>query len=67
MSSLNLKPNQVFLVNKYKTQANYFQEQELKEILQDLRDLDYNYKNVLIDLQIGLETILCMHCSVKIK
>lgn len=63
VSSLNLKPNQVFLVNKYKMQASYFKERELKEILQGLRDLDYNSKNGLIDLQIGLETVLCEHCS----
>lgn len=63
ISSLNLKPNQTFLVNKYKMQAGYFMERELKGILQDLRDLDYNYKNGLIDLQMGLETILCKYCS----
>ena len=63
ISSLNLKPNQTFLVNKYKTQAKYFEEKELKEILQSLRDLDYNYKNGLIDLQVGLEAILCKYCS----
>ena len=63
INSLNLKPNQTFLVNKYKTQAKYFQEKELKEILQGLRDLDYQYKNGLIDLQIGLESILCRYCS----
>lgn len=63
ISSLNLKPNQNFLVNKYKTQAKYFGEIELKNILQSLRDLDYQYKNGLIDLQIGLETILCQYCS----
>lgn len=63
ITTLNLKPNQTFLVNKYKTQANYFKEIELKEILQNLRDLDYNYKNGLIDLQIGLETILCKYCA----
>ena len=60
--SLQLKPNQVFLVNKYKMQSKYFKEQDLKGILQDLRDLDYNYKNGLIDLQIGLESILCRYC-----
>ena len=65
VSSLNLKPNQVFLINKYKAQASYFKEQEIKEILQNLRDLDYNYKNGLIDLQIGLEKILCKNCSKK--
>ena len=63
ISSLNLKPNQTFLVNKYKTQAKYFNEDELRDILQALRDLDFNYKNGLIDLQIGLEAILCNYCS----
>lgn len=58
-SSLSLKPNQTFLVNKYKTQARYFEERELKKILQQLRDLDYDYKNGIIDLQVGLESILC--------
>lgn len=66
ISSLNLKPNQTFLVNKYKTQARYFEERELRNILQNLMDLDYNYKNGLIDLQIGLESILCKYCSPKI-
>lgn len=63
ISSLNLKPNQTFLVNKYKTQANYFSGKELSKILQGLRDLDYNSKNGLIDLQVGLEAILCTYCS----
>ena len=63
ISSLNLKPNQTFLVNKYKTQANYFTERELKEILQDLRELDHQYKIGWIDLLVGLETILCKYCS----
>ncbi len=63
ITSLNLKPNQTFLVNKYKMQANYFTQKELQEMLQYLRDLDYEYKNGLIDLQVGLETILCKYCS----
>lgn len=62
ITSLNLKPNQTFLVNKYKMQSKYFEEKELKNILQSLRDLDYNYKIGLIDLQIGLESILCRYC-----
>lgn len=61
--ALNLKPNQIFLVNKYVKQSQYFNENELKQILQELRDLDYNYKCGLIDLQIGLESILCVYCS----
>ena len=63
ISSLDLKPNQTFLVNKYKQQAGYFTEYELKQVLQKLRDLDYEYKNGLIDLQIGMESILCAYCS----
>lgn len=63
ITSLNLKPNQTFLVNKYKMQSKYFKETELKEILQNFRDLDYNYKNGLIDLTVGLESILCRYCS----
>lgn len=41
---MNLKPNQAFLVGKYKTQANYFTTQELKKILDEFIDLDANYK-----------------------
>ena len=61
--SLNLKPNQIFLVTKYKTQADYFKETELKKIVEELIDLDYNYKIGLIDLNVGLESILCSYCS----
>lgn len=62
-TALNLKPNQSFLVSKYKTQANFFQELELKQILQELVNLDKNYKIGLIDINIGLESILCRYCS----
>lgn len=61
--SLNLKPNQMFLTTKYKVQSKYFSEQDLRKILQELYDLDYNFKSGKIDLQIGLETILCRYCS----
>ena len=60
--SLNLKSNQTFLVTKYKTQANYFKEEELRKILEELINLDSNYKIGLIDLNIGLEAILCRYC-----
>ncbi len=63
VTSLSLKQNQTFLVNKYKTQSKYFTEKELKDVLQALRDLDVNYKNGLIDLEVGLEAILCNYCS----
>ena len=60
---LNLKPNQIFLVNKYKTQAKYFDTQDLKNILNELILLDKNSKIGLIDLNIGLESILSKYCS----
>ena len=62
-NSIDLKANQTFLVNKYKMQSKYFSEKELKNILQELRDLDFNYKNGIIDLEVGLESILCTYCS----
>jgi len=58
--SLGLKPNQIFLVNKYKKQASYFKKEELKHILKKLIDLDYHSKQGLIDVNIGLEAILCI-------
>lgn len=59
--SLDLRPNQKFLVNKYKAQASYFSSEELRNILQELCDLDYKYKSGLIDIQVGLESILCAY------
>lgn len=61
--SLNLKPNQTFLVNKYTMQSKYFKEEELRAILQEFIDLDYKVKNGMIDINIGLESILCRYCS----
>lgn len=63
VTSLNLKPNQTFLVSKYKKQASYFKNDELKELLSALIDLDYNSKNGKIDIDIGLRSILCNYCS----
>ncbi len=62
-SSLDLKANQMFLVNKYKMQAGYFKEDEIRTILSKLSELDYKYKIGLIDLDIGFESILCTYCS----
>ena len=60
--ALDLKPNQTFLVNKYKMQAGYFKTSEIRRILKELCDLDYKYKIGLIDLDVGLEAILCAYC-----
>ena len=62
-AAMNLKPNQMFLVNKYKMQADYFKTEELRKILEELVNLDANYKIGLIDLNIGIEAILCRYCS----
>ena len=60
-TAMNLKPNQLFLVGKYKGQARYFETKELREILNALIDLDANYKVGLISLEIGIEDILCRY------
>jgi len=61
INKLELKANQTFLLNKYRTQANYFTEAELRRIMKELTDLDANSKIGLIDSQIGLEAILCTY------
>ena len=52
----------MFLTTKYKKQASYFEELALRSLIKELADLDANYKLGLIDLQIGLESILCNYC-----
>lgn len=61
--AMKLKPNQLFLTSKYKNQARYFTENELHKIMEELINLDANYKIGNIDLDIGLESILCRYCS----
>ena len=62
-TSIGLKPNQTFLINKYKRQLNYFQEHDLRKILDEFTNLDYNSKNGKINLEIGLRSILCNYCA----
>lgn len=62
-TSMKLKPNQMFLITKYKAQAKYFAKEEIRKIMEELIDLDANYKQGLIDINIGLESILCRYCS----
>ena len=61
--NLNLKPNQIFLVSKYKKQAGYFKEDELYNILKQFINLDEKYKDGDIDLNIGIEAVICGYCS----
>ena len=63
VNTLNLKPTQTFLVSKFKKQASYFKKEELKKILEEFNELDYNSKNGKIDLDVGLRSILCSYCS----
>ena len=62
-TSMKLKPNQMFLVTKYKAQARYFTEAEIRKIMEEFINLDANYKIGLIDIDIGLEAVLCRYCS----
>ena len=62
VNSLNLKPNQTFLISKYKRQVSYFKDDNIKQILNELVKLDYNSKIGNIDLDIGLRSILCSYC-----
>ena len=38
-------------------------EEELRKILQEFIDLDYKVKSGAMDINIGLESILCRYCS----
>lgn len=48
-----------FLVKKYKEQTSKFTEEELRQILKKFIDLDEKSKLGLIDLRVGLDTIIC--------
>lgn len=61
--SLKLKPNQAFLVNKYTMQAKYFEKNELRNLLEELIKLDSSSKKGGIDINVGLEAVLCKYCS----
>lgn len=60
---LKLKPNQTFLTRKYSAQARYFSTEDLEKIMKELAYLDEASKNGNIDLNIGLESVLCRYCS----
>ena len=61
-NALGLKPNQTFLVNKYRSQASHFDVKVLRAMLGELNDLDYKFKTAKIDIDIGLRSILCSYC-----
>ena len=53
----------VKLCEKYKKQAGYFKEDELYNILKQFINLDEKYKDGDIDLNIGIEAVICGYCS----
>jgi len=61
--NLSLKPNQAFLVSKYKRQAGYFSEDALRAILSQFVKIDEDYKIGNVDLNVGLEAVICGYCS----
>lgn len=61
--SLKLKPNQVFLINKYKMQAKSFNKEELRSLLDELINIDSSSKSGSLDIEVGLEAVLCKYCS----
>ena len=63
VSALNLKPNQTFLVSKYKRQASSFNGKDLRKILNELVEIDYKSKIGLIDIEVALKSVLCRYCS----
>ena len=62
-TSMKLKPNQLFLTTKYRNQARYFSKEVIENIMEAFIDLDANCKVGLIDIDIGLEAVLCRYCS----
>ena len=63
VTALNLKPNQMFLVSKYKKQLSFFNKNNLRDIIEALIELDYNSKVGKIDADVGLRSVLCRYCS----
>ena len=61
--ALKLKPNQTFLINKYQNQARFFEKNELRSLSEEFINLDEKSKNGNIDLNVGLESVLCKYCS----
>lgn len=61
--ALSLKPNQTFLVNKYRRQASFFSQDILRNILREFVKIDYQSKNGLVDIDVALRSVLCSYCS----
>ena len=61
--NLKLKPNQTFLVSKYQNQAKFFTQDEIRNLLNEFMYIDEASKNGNLDINVGLESVLCRYCS----
>ena len=58
IAALGIRPNHTFLIKKYQGQSKNFSEKQLRQLLEALADLDYNYKIRNIDIDVVLRSIL---------
>ena len=61
--NLKLKPNQTFLVSKYQNQAKFFTQDEIRNLLNEFMYIDEASKSGNLDINVGLESVLCRYCS----
>lgn len=61
--NLKLKPNQTFLVSKYQNQAKFFTQGEIRNLLNEFMYIDEASKSGNLDINVGLESVLCRYCA----
>ena len=61
--NLKLKPNQTFLVSKYQNQAKFFTQEEIRNLLNEFMYIDEASKSGNLDINVGLESVLCRYCA----
>lgn len=61
--NLKLKPNQTFLVSKYQNQAKFFTQDEIRNLLNEFMYIDETSKSGNLDINVGLESVLCRYCA----
>lgn len=61
--NLKLKPNQTFLVSKYQNQAKFFTQDEIRNLLNEFMYIDEASKSGNLDINVGLESVLCKYCA----
>lgn len=61
--NLKLKPNQTFLVSKYHNQAKFFTQDEIRNLLNEFMYIDEASKSGNLDINVGLESVLCRYCA----